>query len=555
MRIDTPVRAVIVAAALALFAAAAVAAGGVAAAESPPPTTPVDEEPDDTEVEDGRTVPSEQVPFGVRTLYRSDDVDRPSGGENVTVAVIDTGVDTDHPDLESRVSLCRDFTGESVTDTCEDRNGHGTHVAGTVAADGGDDGNGIYGVAPEAEVYAFKACTDDGRCGADPLAESVRAATDEGADIIVLSLGGREEPRISAAVAYATANGAAIIAASGNNGPELGSILYPSALNSTVSVGAVGPRRGQQVATDNYRVPDFSARGVDAPFDPDANERLEVAAPGVGVLSPVPDGDYRELSGTSMAAPHVAGLAAKLLGSPTPPESISELRERLRERAPTYDVTAGTHARGGYDPAAGFGIPTTAPPTANIGVDADVPVADEPFSLVANISEADSQIATYEWDTTGDGSYDAVGERVEVTHELGESEAQLRVTDADGKTTTVSRSVFVTDRPRVTIQAPATVIAGEQTRLNATVENEAGDTTVTWTFPDGTTATGETATYRFETGESEVTATVEDEHGATSTETLTVTATGPAEDQGPAVSVAAALAAVVLAVGLLRRRG
>jgi len=535
-----------------LLALGGVFAAGVGAQPSPP--TPVDEGSDDTDTENGRVVPSEQVPFGIRTTYGDDDLDRPSGGSGVAVAVVDTGVDRTHPDLEGRVTLCRDFTATPVRHgSCVDTNGHGTHVAGTIAADGGDDDRGIYGVAPAAEIYAFKACDDDGRCGADPLAAAVRSATDEGADVIVLSLGGRPEPRVQSATEYATDNGAIVVAASGNNGPETGSIRYPAAHPNVVAVGAVGPRRGETVAADNYRVPDFSARGVEGPFSDGSDGSLDIGAFGVGVLSPVPGEDYGTKTGTSMAAPHAAGLAAKIV-SASPAASPADVRAQLHERGPRYDVVAGEGAREGYDPASGFGVATVSEPTAAFSISPTVPVSDEAFTLDARGSRADARIVDYGWDTTGDGAVDRTGERIDLGKPPGTHPVTLRVTDAEGGSATATEEVFVNDRPRVTIAVPE-LRAGEEATLSATVDNEFGDVTVTWTLPDGTTATGGTATHRFGVGESTVEVTVTDEFGASSTERATVTTRGSTEEQGPAVSPLAGALLLASALLFALRRG
>jgi subtilisin len=539
------------------------ALAGPVAGQPAAPTTPIDSEPDDTDTEADRTVPSEQVPFGIRTTYGDDDLDQPAGGSGVAVAVVDTGVDRTHPDLENRVTLCRDFTGETVRrDSCTDDNGHGTHVAGTVAADGGDDGRGIYGVAPGAEIYAFKACDADGRCDTDSLAEAVRTAVDEGADVVVLSLGGRAEPRIQAATEYATDSGTVVVAASGNSGPDTGSILYPAAHPNVLAVGAVGPREEETVAPDGYRTPAFSSRGVDEPFDAETEGALEVAAVGVDVLSPLPDGGYGVKTGTSMAAPHVAGLVAKVIAASPSDPSVAAVRAELRDRATRYDVTAGGGAREGYDPASGFGIPTVSDPRVSVSISPPVPVSGEPFTLDGTPSRADARIVAYEWDTTNDGDTDRTGERIDLEKPPGTHRIRLRVTDAENASATASADVFVNDRPRVTVTVPE-VRPGENATLSASVDNEYGATTVRWLLPDGSTATGGTVTHRFDSGTSTVEVTVTDAFGAASNETVTVTAE-PAEqpvsaspaEQGPAFpsSIAALLALSVAAVVLWRRR-
>jgi subtilisin len=517
------------------------------------PSTPIDSDPDETDTEDDRVVPSEQVPFGIRTMYGDENLTTPSGGAGVTVAVVDSGVDTDHPDLRDRVTLCRDFTGDSVRDRCHDANGHGTHVAGTIAADGGDDDRGIYGVAPAAEIYAFKACTEDGSCGADPLASAIRNATDEGADVIVLSLGGRPEPRISAATTYATDRGVVLVAASGNSGPELGSILYPAAHPNVIAVGAVGSRDGDRVARDNYRTPEFSSRGVEEPFSNESDGSLEIAAPGVGVLSPLPGEDYGTKTGTSMAAPHVAGLTAKILGSASSELTVAQLRAELRERAPRYDISAGRHARAGYDPAAGFGIPTVSVPKAAFSVSPDPPVSEAAFTLDGTPSRSDAQITAYAWDTTNDGAFDRTGERIDIEKPPGTHRITLRVTDAENASATITEEVFVNDRPRLRIRAPESVTVGADVTFEAVVENEFGETEVTWTFSDGTTMSGERVTRSFDAGEQAVAATVVDEYGAVKTAITTVSVREPEpepdpdtiDDQGPTVTPALVVALVI----------
>lgn len=452
------------------------------------------------------------------------------------------------------MTLCRDFTVRPVErDSCTDANGHGTHVAGTIAADGGEDDRGIYGVAPEAEIYAFKACDDEGRCGADPLSAAVRAATDAGADVIVLSLGGRPEPRVQSATAYATENGALVVAASGNNGPETGSIRYPAAHPNVVAVGAVGPRHGGTVAPDNYRVPDFSARGTEGPFSDESDGSLDIGAFGVGVLSPVPGGDYGTKTGTSMAAPHAAGLAAKIV-SASPAASPADVRAQFHEGGPRYDVVAGEGAREGYDPASGFGVATVSEPTAAVSVSPTVPVSDEAFTLDASGSRSDARIVEHAWDTTGDGAFDRAGERIDLEKPPGTHPVTLRVTDAENGSATATEAVFVNDRPRVTVSVPA-LRAGEEATLSAAVDNEFGDVTVTWTLPDGSTATGGTVTHRFGVGDSTVEVTVTDEFGASSNETVTVTAGEPTtEEQGPAVSLLITVLALASAIALAWRR-
>ena len=248
--------------------------------------------------------PSDQTPWGIEMIYNDASVAVTSGGAGVDVAVLDTGVNADHLDLVQRVEQCKDFTHKrfTVRDGCDDNNGHGTHVAGTILADGGADGLGIYGVAPEADLFAYKVCGNNG-CWSDDIAAAIEYAADNGAEIISMSLGGdAASSLIDDAIVYATGQGVLVVAAAGNDGPADGSIDYPGGFAETVAVGALDSTEA---------VPDWSSRGVNDADGTIEDAEVEFGAPGVSVESAWNDGTYNTISGTSMATPHVSGFAAK----------------------------------------------------------------------------------------------------------------------------------------------------------------------------------------------------------------------------------------------------
>lgn len=283
--------------------------------------------------------PDDQTPWGIERVYNDATVTTTMGGANVDVAVLDTGVYADHLDLTRRLEQCTDFThprGE-FNGKCEDKNGHGTHTAGTVLADGGADGLGIFGVAPEADLFAYKVCGNNGLCWADDIAVALRAAADRGAEVASMSLGAdAESSLIRDAVTYATDRGVLVVAAAGNDGPADGSIDYPGANVKVVAVGATD---------SSVNVPDWSSRGInDGDYVVEERE-VEFGAPGVSVESTWADGSYKTISGTSMATPHISGLAAKLWRG-----TANDTRTYLHSLA--EDVwTAGD------DTATGFGLP------------------------------------------------------------------------------------------------------------------------------------------------------------------------------------------------------
>ncbi|CAM5605415.1 hypothetical protein LSPH24S_00371 [Lysinibacillus sphaericus] len=128
---------------------------------------------------------SQQIPWGIKAIYNNDTLTSTTGGSDINIAVLDTGVNTSHPDLVNNVEQCKDFTGATtpINNSCTDRNGHGTHVAGTALADGGSDQAGVYGVAPNAE-------------GAEKNFEDVRIAVDQrGVGLFGVQHPGRETGR------------------------------------------------------------------------------------------------------------------------------------------------------------------------------------------------------------------------------------------------------------------------------------------------------------------------------------------------------------------------
>ena len=244
---------------------------------------------------EGVCYPSTQKPWGIVKVNGG------SGGAGVTVAVLDTGVDQDHPDLVANIEYCATKVTHFKPDmkSCEDGNGHGTHVAGTVAANGK-----IMGVAPDADLVIVKVCDKRGWCYGDDMAAGIYYAADNGANIISMSIGGDSpDSRVLAAIDYAVDKGVLVVAAAGNDGPGDGSIDYPAAYVKVIAVGAID---------SNEDVPSWSSRGINDGDYMIGEREVEFGAPGVSIESTYNDGCYDTISGTSMATPHVSGLAAKL---------------------------------------------------------------------------------------------------------------------------------------------------------------------------------------------------------------------------------------------------
>ncbi len=246
------------------------------------------------------------------------------GSPDVIIAVIDTGADASHPDLQGKLLPAYDFVNGD-NDPADDQ-GHGTHVAGTAAA-ATDNGIGIAGVAWEVKIMPVKALSSSGAGAHSWIANAIVWATDHGADVINMSLGG---PYTSAtmreAVNYAWNHGVVIVAAAGNGNTS--NPTYPAAYENVIGVAATD-LNDQRAGFSNY------------------GSYISVASPGVGILSTVRGNGYQAWSGTSMATPHVAGLAA-LLKSIHPDWTNVQIRQAIEESA----IDLGTP---GWDAIYGYG--------------------------------------------------------------------------------------------------------------------------------------------------------------------------------------------------------
>ncbi|MEV5974658.1 S8 family serine peptidase [Streptomyces sp. NPDC051921] len=226
-------------------------------------------------------------------------------GTGTKVAVLDTGADAEHPDLKGRIVAARNFTD---SDSADDRQGHGTHTISTVGGSGAASGGKKKGVAPGAALLNGKVLNDSGSGATSWIIAGMEWAVAQGADVVSMSLGNPSEtdctdPMSIAAEQLAQNKGTLFVIAAGNSGPAGNTVSSPGCAPSVLTVGATD--RDDSTAY-------FSSRGPAA----DAAHTLkpEIAAPGVGISAAAAGGRgvyaYQSMSGTSMAAPHVAGAAA-----------------------------------------------------------------------------------------------------------------------------------------------------------------------------------------------------------------------------------------------------
>lgn len=378
-------------------------------------------------------VQAEELPWGVDRI----DADLAWGtatGAGVNIAIIDTGIDKDHPDLT--VAGGRNFVhkGRRVDPKAwDDDNGHGTHCAGIAAAL--DNEIGVIGVAPGASLIAVKVLDRSGSGYLSDIMDGIYWAANN-ANVINLSLGIDKETldqypvdkaAFEQAVKDASDAGVVVVAAAGNEGNGGDTVIYPARFPSAIAVSATDS--GDNLAS-------FSSTGPS----------VELAAPGVSIYSTYKDGGYATGDGTSMAAPHVAGTAALVISA-----GIGDVRTRLQNTADDLGVV-------GLDPYYGYGLvdadeaagATIGPqsPVANAGPDQTVSDVDESgFETVTLDGSAsydpDGTIMAYEWNegTTSLGT----AASITFNFAVGVHIVTLTVTDDDGLTDTDDIIITVTE--------------------------------------------------------------------------------------------------------------
>ena len=277
------------------------------------------------------TQPSEVLPWGVNRID-ADLVWGTTTGDPIKVAIVDTGIDVKHPDLID--NLKGGVSAVGYTSSYNDDNGHGTHVAGIAAAI--DNEIGVIGVGPKIDLYAVKVLNRRGSGYLSDVIEGLDWAISNGMQVVNMSLGTASNVLLfQEAVQRVNAAGIVQVAAAGNN---YGAVIYPAAYSEVIAVSA----------TDSSdAIASWSSRGPE----------IDLAAPGVSIYSTYKGQTYKTLSGTSMAAPHVAGTAALVLNSAISNYDLDgdgiwdpiEVQNKLQDRATDLGTT-------GFDNLYGWGL-------------------------------------------------------------------------------------------------------------------------------------------------------------------------------------------------------
>lgn len=302
--------------------------------------------------------------WGVKRIGAGTVHDGGNRGAGVKIAIIDSGVNYNHADLNANYAGGYDFVN-SDNDPMDD-NGHGTHVAGTVAAR--DNDVGVVGVAPEASIYALKVLGASGSGSYSAVIAALQWSVDNGIQVTNNSYGSSGDPGTTTKAAFDNAYAAGVlhVAAAGNSGTPPGkgdNVIYPARWANVIAVAA----------TDNSdKRASWSSTGPD----------VELAAPGVSINSTLKGGGYGTMSGTSMASPHVAGTAALVIASGiTDANGNGKINDDVRQK---LTATADDLGAAGRDLWYGFGLvnaakaagsvtpPINRAPVANAGPDQNV---------------------------------------------------------------------------------------------------------------------------------------------------------------------------------------
>ena len=229
----------------------------------------------------------QETPWGVEKIG-APTVWKDIRGEGVRVGIIDTGIDLSHPDLNNNIKK----TGWVLD--CQniiDDNGHGSHVAGTIAAL--DNEIGVVGVAPKVEIYAVKAFSKSGRGNISDVIEGLNWCVENKVKVINMSFGFKNNKALEKAIKEVYKRNIVLVAAAGNSGGN-NSVMYPAGYPEVIAVAA---------SNSDDKVAWFSSGGTE----------VDMMAPGAGILSTYKNGGYKSMSGTSMACPHVTAACALIL--------------------------------------------------------------------------------------------------------------------------------------------------------------------------------------------------------------------------------------------------
>jgi subtilisin len=412
------------------------------------------------------------IPWGVDKIDAELVWDKSKGG-NVDVAILDTGIDNDHPDLKGNIAGGVNFAGTGLKDGStnpsywNDGYGHGTHCAGIVAAV--NNGIGVVGVAPGVRLWAVKVLSDNGSGYTSDVIQGLEWCAAKGIKVASMSLGGTTGSDSLKNACNATYSAGVLLVAAAGNG---GGVNYPAAYDSVIAVSATN---------ESDVIASFSSYGP----------KIELAAPGVNIYSTFNDGGYKLASGTSMACPHVAGVAALIW-------SVSNVNVRARLQKTAKDLGDAErdqlYGYGRVDAAKAAGVTREPSVLTTIEVlpsDVTLYVGDmQQFTAICQDQYGDSiNPGTISWEST-DSQTGSIGSQGLFTA-MDAGETTINATGSNGVFGTAS--VTVKEAPFLnTIEvSPSNVslYVGDTQQFTATCKDQYGNLinpdAITWEVTDG----------------------------------------------------------------------
>jgi subtilisin family serine protease len=488
-------------------------------------------------------------------------------GEGINVAVVDTGVNPDHPDIiiDDKNWACY-IDCSTNPDGPHDVDGHGTHVSGTIVGGSSNDAGLHIGVAPEATLMHAKGIGNDGQGTFTTLIKSMQWAIDNDADVLSMSLGtsGINDELIDP-VQNAQDSGVVVIGAVGNSG--VGTSTGPANVYDTTAVGSIDvepsfPEGISFNGIDDSTVSDFSGGEViesnewSGPPDnwPDSYTVPDVTAPGAIIWSAdsrldtqtcgeISTQELTCLQGSSMATPHVAGTVALMMSAAETQTSPMEVQSVLRSTAVDLGAADTRQGSGRINATAAVAAVTdnaNTAPTAVFNYSPSSPVVGEEITLNASDSaDSDGEITSYEWDIDADGTTDTTGKITTYNYyAAGEYNVELTVTDNDGETANTTKTISVGTETNTAPTAafnysPSSPVVGEEVIFNGSdsVDSDGEIISYEWTVDDtGSTKSGKQIVYTYDTtGEYNVKLTVTDNSGATTDTTQIIVVSKPSD--------------------------
>ncbi|WP_158059296.1 S8 family peptidase [Halorussus halophilus] len=278
---------------------------------------------------------SQTLPWGIDRVDADVAAANGETGTGADVAIIDTGIDGDHPDLQANVGTGKAFVncrGRNCNNNWSDDNDHGTHCAGIAA--GIDNSRGVVGIGPDITLHAVKVLDKSGSGSFSDVAAGIQYTADQGWDVGSMSLGASSGSQtVKDACGYAANRGVLLVAAAGNSGPCTDCVGYPAAYEECIAVSAT---------TSSDSLASFSSTGPE----------VELAAPGAEIYSTVVGG-YDTFNGTSMACPHVSGAGGQLMANGA---SNTQARNELASSAEDIGLASNEQGNGLLDVASALGL-------------------------------------------------------------------------------------------------------------------------------------------------------------------------------------------------------